>query len=365
MGLADRLLKASAKGNQSSMLKKSKYFNEDIGIPTSVYSLNIALSGSIKGGILPGVGVIAGPSKHFKSNLSLEIVASYMRKHDDAICLFYDSEFGTKKGYFDKSGVDEDRVIHIPITDIEELTFDIAQKLKEINTDDKVIILIDSIGNLASKKEVEDAEGENSAMDMTRAKKLKGFFRIVTPKLHMKFIPMICIAHVYQTQETYSKTIISGGTGIQYSADWALIMGRRQITEGTGKDKRIVGYDFIMNSDKSRFIKEKSAIVYNATYENGVDPYGGLLDIALVTGHVIKPKQGWYTRPSVEGDKNWRRAESSCEEFWKPILDDPTFDEEVGKLYLLSSDRKTIDSDMLEAIGEGVDPRTGEIEVEE
>jgi len=211
MSLADRLLKAGAKGNSASMLKKSKYFNEDIGIPTTVFSLNIALSGSIHGGILPGVGVIAGPSKHFKSNLSLEVVASYMREHTEAICIFYDSEFGTKKGYFAKSGVDEDRVIHVPVADIEELTFDVAQKLKEIGDDDKVIILIDSVGNLASKKEVDDAEKENSAMDMTRAKKLKGFFRIVTPKLHMKFIPMICIAHTYNTLENYSKTIISGG----------------------------------------------------------------------------------------------------------------------------------------------------------
>lgn len=360
MSLADRLLKAGAKGSSASMLKTSRYFNEDIGIPTSVYSLNIALSGSIHGGILPGVGVIAGPSKHFKSNLSLEIVSSYMKKHEDAICLFYDSEFGTKKGYFDKSGVDEDRVIHIPVTDIEELTFDVAQKLKEIDGDDKVIILIDSVGNLASKKEVEDAEKENSAMDMTRAKKLKGFFRIVTPKLHMKFIPMICIAHVYQTQETYSKTIISGGTGIQYSSDWALIVGRRQVKDDATKE--MLGYDFILNSDKSRFIKEKSALVYAATYEQGVDPYGGLLDVALLTGHVTKPKKGWFTRPNVENDKNWRRKESSCDEFWTPILEDPTFDEEVGKLYLLNSDTKTIDSDILEAIGEGVDPTTGEVE---
>jgi RecA/RadA recombinase len=360
MSLADRLLKAGAKGNSASMLKKSRFFNDDIGIPTSVYSLNIALSGSIHGGILPGVGVIAGPSKHFKSNLSLEIVSSYMKKHKESICIFYDSEFGTKKGYFEKSGVDEDRVIHVPISDIEELTFDVAQKLKEIEESDKVIILIDSVGNLASKKEVADAEGENSAMDMTRAKKLKGFFRIVTPKLHMKFIPMICIAHVYQTQETYSKTIISGGTGIQYSSDWSLIVGRRQVKDE--KTKEMLGYDFILNSDKSRFIKEKSALVYAATYAEGVDPYGGLLDVALLTGHVIKPKQGWYSRPAVEEDKNWRRKESSCHEFWKPIIDDPSFDKAVGELYLLSAGgSKTVDSALLEAIGKGVDPHTGEL----
>lgn len=360
MSLADRLLKSSS-NKHTSILTKSRYFNEDLGIPTNVHTLNISLSGTLKGGLLPGLGVIAGPSKHFKSNLSLELVRTYMEKHKDAICLFYDSEFGTKKGYFEKSGVDESRVIHIPITDIEMLKFDIMKKLEEIAEEDKVIIFVDSVGNLASKKEVDDALDEKSVADMTRAKQLKSLFRMVTPHLHLKFIPMVAIAHTYQTLELHSKSIISGGTGIQYSADWALIVGRRQNTEGTGKDKKILGYDFILNSDKSRFIKEKSALVYAATYEDGVDPYGGLLDIALVTGHVTKPKQGWYSRPSVEDDKNWRRKESSCSEFWQPILDDPTFDEAIGDLYSLNSDSKPIDSAMLDAIGKGVDPITGEI----
>jgi hypothetical protein len=163
----------------------------------------------------------------------------------------------------------------------------------------------------------------------------------------------------HNTQETYSKTIISGGTGIQYSADWSLIVGRRQVKDD--KTKEMLGYDFILNSEKSRFIKEKSALVYAATYEHGVDPYGGLLDIALLTGHVVKPKNGWFSRPTVENDKNWRRAESSCDEFWKPLLEDATFDAEIGKLYLLSSEGTTVDSKLLEAIGEGVDPTTGEV----
>jgi ribosomal protein L21E len=39
---------------------------------------------------------------------------------------------------------------------IEELKFDISKQLQEIKKGDKVIIFIDSVGNLASKKEVKD-----------------------------------------------------------------------------------------------------------------------------------------------------------------------------------------------------------------
>ncbi|UQJ95339.1 RecA-like recombination protein [Klebsiella phage CPRSA] len=59
---------------------------------------------------------------------------------------------------------------------------------------------------------------------MTRAKALKGMFRMVTPYLADLDIPMVCICHTYDTQEMYSKKVISGGTGLMYSADTAIIL---------------------------------------------------------------------------------------------------------------------------------------------
>ena len=88
--------------------------------------------------------------------------------------------------------------------------------------------MIDSIGNLASKKEVEDAENEKSVADMTRAKSLKSLFRIVTPHLTTKNIPCLAINHIYMTQEMYSKPIVSGGTGIYYSANQIFIISKSQ-----------------------------------------------------------------------------------------------------------------------------------------
>jgi hypothetical protein len=40
---------------------------------------------------------------------------------------------------------------------VEQLKFDIMQQLSNVERGDHLIIVIDSIGNLASKKEVEDA----------------------------------------------------------------------------------------------------------------------------------------------------------------------------------------------------------------
>jgi hypothetical protein len=84
-------------------------------------------------------------------------------------------------------------------------------QLEGIVRGDKVIILIDSIGNLASKKEVEDALNEKGVADMTRAKQLKSLFRMATPYLTMKDIPMIGINHVYDTMSGLVPTKTVGG----------------------------------------------------------------------------------------------------------------------------------------------------------
>jgi hypothetical protein len=184
-------------------------------IPTAVPMINVALSGRIDGGLTPGLTVLAAPSKHFKTAFSLLMASAYLKRHPNGVVLFYDSEFGTPQSYFDSFGVPMGSVIHTPITDIEQLKFDIMKQLDEIKRDDEVIIIIDSVGNLASKKEVEDALKQNSAADMSRAKQLKSLFRMVTPHLTLKDIPMVVVNHVYMEQSLYPKAIVSGGCLIE------------------------------------------------------------------------------------------------------------------------------------------------------
>ena len=92
--------------------------------------------------------------------------------------LFYDSEFGSPQSYFEQFGIDTDRVLHTPIANVEELKFDMINQLENLEREDDVVIVIDSIGNLASKKELEDALAEKGVADMSRAKALKGLFRM-------------------------------------------------------------------------------------------------------------------------------------------------------------------------------------------
>ena len=205
MSLRDRLLKSSTI-DMTSTLEDSTVFQKKDMIATSVPMINVALSGQVDGGLSAGVTMIAGPSKHFKTAFALLMAKAYLDKYDDAVVLLYDSEFGSPQDYFKSFDIDLKRVIHTPITDFEELRHDMSVQLEEIKRDDHVMVLIDSIGNLPSRKEVQDAiEKDASPADFTRAKVNKSFFRIVTPKLNLKNIPMVVINHTYKTMEMYSK----------------------------------------------------------------------------------------------------------------------------------------------------------------
>jgi len=148
---------------------------------------------------------------HHNTSFALLMAGAYLKKHKDACLMFYDSEFGSPQQYFESFGIDTNRVLHIPIKNIEELKFDIVNQLEQMERKDKVIIVIDSVGNLASKKELEDAMNEKSVADMTRAKALKGLFRMVTPYLTMKNISLLAINHTYLEIGLFPKSIVSGG----------------------------------------------------------------------------------------------------------------------------------------------------------
>jgi RecA/RadA recombinase len=204
-------LKKNSKIKTTDVLSESKFFNEKDMTPTDVPMVNVALSGSIDGGLSSGLLVLAGPSKHFKTSFALLMAGAYLRKHPDAVMLFYDSEFGSPQSYFTQFGIDTSRVLHTPIANVEELKFDIMGQLEGMDRDDKVIIVIDSIGNMASKKEMEDALNEKSVADMSRAKALKGLFRMTTPYLSMKNIPLIAVNHTYMEIGCFLKLLLVVG----------------------------------------------------------------------------------------------------------------------------------------------------------
>lgn len=466
--LLERLKKAS-KMEYTSTMSESKIMTDIDVAPTDIPALNIALGGSITSGVQSGLTIFAGVSGTFKSVDSLFCAKAYLDKHDDAVMIFYDSEMGSSVKYFNSVGIDTDRVIHIPVTNVEELKFDIMSQLEEIKRGDHVVIVVDSIGNLASKKEVEDTLSEKSSADMTRAKQLKSLTRMITPHLNLKNIPVIMVNHVYsEIGSMYPRTIMGGGcvvagtkirmadgtlrniedvkegefvqtlegshrvthtwnpetlengspecykvtfedgtevicsdahrfrkdgkweyitnlqtsdeldsfddnltkitsitkvgkkevydisvdkvehyilangvashnTGLLYSANIVILTSKSMEKSGTEQ----IGNNFSFTVMKSRFVREKAKIPVTVLFDGGVNKWSGLLDMALSSGHVIKPSNGWYQRVNVATgeveEKKYRMKDTNNADFWNPILNDPTFNSWVEKTFKIAN----------------------------
>lgn len=337
--LMSKLIKNSTVKMTAPILESKIYGKKDM-IMTPVPMINVALSGRVDGGLTPGLLTLAGPSKHFKTAFALIMAAAFQKKHEDGVILFYDSEFGSPQSYFESFGIDMDRVVHTPIMDVEQLKFDVAKQLQEIEKTDNVCVVIDSIGNLASKKEVDDALDGKSVADMTRAKQLKSLFRIVTPYLNVRDIPMIVVNHTYKEIGLFPKDVVAGGTGAYYSSDAIWIIGRQQEKDG----QEIKGYHFVINIEKSRHVREKSKIPITVTFEGGISKWSGLLDVALKGGYVRKPKVGWYEAINPEtgevlSDKLLRAKDIvDSADFWKKMFKDTDFTDYIKRSYTLNSE---------------------------
>jgi len=337
MSLRDKLIKNSTI-DWTSTLTDSKIFTKKDIIPTPVPMINVALSGTVDGGLTPGVTMLAGPSKHFKTGFALLLASSFLKKYKDGVILFYDSEFGTPQSYFQTFGIPFDSVVHTPVTDVEELKFDIMSQLKNIERGEHVMIVIDSIGNIASKKEVDDALEGKSVADMSRAKQLKSLFRMITPHLSLKDIPMAVINHTYKEIAMYPKDIVSGGTGSYYGADNIWILGRQQDKDADG----IQGYHFVINVEKSRYVKEKSKIPITISFEGGINRWSGLLDVALEGAYIVKPKAGWYAlvdRDTGEVKQPSMRASDIVDnkEFWMNMFQETDFAKYIEAKYRMAT----------------------------
>jgi hypothetical protein len=160
---------------------------------------------------------------------------------------------------------------------------------------------------------------------------------MVTPHLTLKDIPMIVVNHTYKEIGLYPKDIVGGGTGSYYSADNIFILGRQQEKTGT----EIVGYNFIINVEKSRYVKEKSKIPVSVSFDGGISKWSGLLDLAIESGHVVKPSNGWYSKVDKETgeveDKKYREKDTDTKDFWQPILDQKSFNDFVEDKYRYSN----------------------------
>ena len=136
--------------------------------------------------------------------------------------------------------------------------------------------------------------------------------------------------------------VVTHNTGPYYSADTIWILGRQQDKDDKTKD--INGYDFIINVEKSRYVKEKSKIPISISFESGINRWSGLLDIALEGEYIAKPSPGWYSIVNKETgevfEEKYRYDDIvSNNKFWTQMLKETDLATYIENKYKMASSK--------------------------
>jgi len=261
-----------------SVMEFSTFSEVTEWIDTGNYHLNACVSGSLFGG-WPNSRTcsIAGPSGTGKTYLILNSVKRAIDMGYNVV--FYDSEAAVDKDLMVKFGIDIGKVNYQPINTVQEFRTSvttITQKMQEAKAAGgkvpKIMIILDSAGNLATQKEIDDARSGSDKSDMTRSKVLKSIFRIImTPMADLK-IPFLFTNHTYQTQDFISRQVAGGGTGPEYAASIVLFLNKAQLKDSSGERSGII---VTAKPNKNRFAKPTN-IKFHLDFSKGMNRYVGL-----------------------------------------------------------------------------------------
>lgn len=266
-------------------------------IDTGCYILNAAMSGSLYGGVPNNkITAFAGESTTGKTFFALGVVKQFLDDNPDGGVIYFDTEAAVTKNMMSSRGVDTNRVVISEPQSIEEFRTNAVRMLTSyIDGDEQppMMMVLDSVGMLSSKKELEDVESGKDARDMTKSQLLRGTFRVLSLKLAKANVPLIVTNHVYDNFNAYIPTKeLSGGSGLKYAASSIVMLGKKKDKDGTD----VVGNIIRVTMHKSRFTKENKVIEVKLSYDKGLDRYYGLLDLAEKYG-IFKKVSTRYELP--------------------------------------------------------------------
>lgn len=340
---------------EAKFLSESALSTVNEWVDTGCMVLNAIISGSLYGGVPVGrITGFSGPSAAGKTYIINKILANAQKK--GMIPVIFDTEAAIDASSTTGVGLDSDQVKYVPVQTVEDCRNQIStflDSVMEAKMRNKFILSIDSLGNLASQKELDDTEKGKTAMDMgTRAKGLKSMMRLLTFKAAQAGVTILFSNHTYDDPSAMFPTLVkaqSGGKGPVYLASVLVQLAKRDEKHDKSNDddeilpeaNKVSGTTLRALTVKNRFVPPFLECEAYLNFKRGLDKYSGLKEMAVNHG-VIEQTGSTFVLPSGKDDvpgqklgyyKNWKNDT----ELWeKTIL--PSLEEKLKKQYSYSVD---------------------------
>lgn len=126
--------------------------------------------------------------------------------------------------------------------------------------------------------------------------------------------------------------IVTHNTGIYYTANTIFIITKSQEKDGT----ELTGWNFTVNIEKSRFVREKAKFTFTVLYGGGIQKYSGLLDLAIELGYVKRPNIRSYVVPSISEKPYTKKEIENNAEVWENLIKNKDFRDAIYENYSYS-----------------------------
>lgn len=271
---------------KSIPIQIEKEIKEKKFITTGVYLLDAALSGRLLGGGVATnrITAFAGESGAGKSFIAYSVSKHAQRAGYSVI--YIDTEQAIDLEDLSKFGIDPslEKFRLIRSNKVEDVNMVLSQLIDELKTQKldgyeipKLMIVLDSLGQMASNKEKADLLKGDIKQDMTKAKALGSMFRSINTDLGYLEIPMIVCNHTYLTLDLFPAEKLKGGNGLLYSASVIGFMSKSKLKTGEEDDMDLgqSGISVLFKTSKNRMAKPKK-IRFDISFAHGMNPYTGL-----------------------------------------------------------------------------------------
>ena len=305
-------------------------------LSTNCIPINVIYGGRPDGGIaIGGMSMISADSQLGKSIIAMNVMRNAQKRGMHVVVI--DTERAFRKQVAKKMGVDTSpsKLSVFQTSGIEEVETIIMKIMDEVPVTERAntLVVIDSWGTLITSKTKDNALVGNDKADFSEAKKKN---RLANVCLNTGATYMV-VNHVYDNVGGFGDPLlIPGGKRLAFNCDNIGLCTSR--ARDKDKDKVVNGHIITIKTFKSRFSIAETKLQYRIRNEGGLDPFYGMLPDALEHGCIIKPKAGRYSRPHVEGDKEWKEEDIYTGEFWGTIYKDTDFSEWIQDKYQFRDD---------------------------
>jgi recombination protein RecA len=320
--------------SNASFLDSNSLSTVNDWIDTGSYALNAIISGSLYGGVPMGrLTAFVGPESCGKTLMANKIMANAQKK--GMYVAYFDTEGALDEATAARLGCDPTKIKHVPSEITEHCRNEIVQFLETIvqnNLKGKVLVVIDSLGNLITAQEKKKIEEGSDTLDMgNRARQLKSMMRAITHAAAKANCPVIFTNHIYEDPSQLHPSAIkkqAGGSGPLYMSSVIVQMAKKteRAEDSKNKDansettlisKGINGVTLRALTTKNRFVTPFLEIEMYLNFRTGLNKFSGLLEMA--EGYGVIERRGHQFALNGESlgfYKDWKENE----EVWNKIL---------------------------------------------